>query len=429
VSRADAAVAALAGLLLFAAPATASDVVRVKLGSSLEHLIVGADGGAWVEIHRPAGQAIGRALPAGGFRTGGTEFAAAGSALGPDGQAWFRLGSRDYVRSDAAGNVTRVQLPEGPRLGRPMVTGRDGTLWNLTATGGRFAHVTPEGAVTYSGTRVPKCPGAAASNFSGMEGATDGAIWIIDQGCERLLRVTAAGTSVLARGHELEAIAPDAGGGMWFASADPWPPAGHVDAAGRLKPVELEDGAASDVAVAPDGSAWFSFDTCTLTRVTPAGEVATARAPIPAHELGFDAAGGLWLASHTRLVHVAPGEPAGPCDDRAPSLRITPGHDGGTISLKALRRGLRLALREPAVVEARGFASGDVSEDGLVGAPVVKRVMARAGSFRYRLPARLMRRIARRLAAGGRPGIGMYVAVTDAEGVQNVVQSTLRVRR
>jgi hypothetical protein len=111
------------------------------------------------------------------------------------------------------------------------------------------------------------------------------------------------------------------------------------------------------------------------------------------------------------------------------TLRISPGQDGGTISLKALRRGLRLAVGEPAVVEASGFAFGDDGEDALRGAPSVTRVMPRAGSFRYRLPAALLRRMARRLAAGDRPGIAMYVSVSDAEGVQNVVQSTLRVRR
>jgi hypothetical protein len=168
----------------------------------------------------------------------------------------------------------------------------------------------------------------------------DGAMWIVDQGCERLLRVTTTGTSAVARGQHVEAIAPDADGGMWFVAVPPSHEVGHVDAAGTVKRFEIEDAPATDVAVAPDGSAWFALDTCRLARVTLAGDVTMTPAPIPARRLGFDPAGGLWLASHTRLVHVAPGEPAGPCDDRAATLRISPGQDGGTISLKALRRGL-----------------------------------------------------------------------------------------
>jgi hypothetical protein len=45
------------------------------------------------------------------------------------------------------------------------------------------------------------------------------------------------------------------------------------------------------------------------------------------------------------------------------------------------------------------------------------------------VPASHLRRFARRLAEGKRPGIGVYVSVIDAEGVQNVIQSTLRVTR
>jgi streptogramin lyase len=427
VSRASVAIA-VAGLALFAAPARAADVTRVTLGSTIEDLVVGPDGGAWVEIYRPRGQAIGRALPGGGFRTSGSRYAATGSALGPDGQAWFKMGSRDYVRSDGAGGLTRVELPDGPALARPMATGPDGTLWNLTATGGRFAHVTPQGTASYTATRLPKCLDTDAEPlFMDVVRASDGAMWIFDVGCERVIRVTATEATVVPVANRLGSIAADAGGGIWFAPVDGAVVAGHVDAGGTVKRYLLADPGATDLAVAPDGSAWFTFGTCTLARVSPAGEVATVPAPVPAQRLGFDPVGGMWLASRTRLVHVVPGEPSGPCDDRAPSVRVTPAR--GKVSLKALRRGVRIAIGEPAAVEVSGYPFGDPDEDALRGAPVIKRVLTRAGSLRYRLPASVLHQIARRLATGHRPGLALYIKVSDAEGVENVVQVTLRAKR
>jgi hypothetical protein len=81
------------------------------------------------------------------------------------------VSSREYVRSDGTGNVTHLELPDGPRLNRLIATGPDGTLWNLTSTGGRFAHVTPQGAVTYSATGVPTCANSDSPIFMGLERA------------------------------------------------------------------------------------------------------------------------------------------------------------------------------------------------------------------------------------------------------------------
>ena len=428
MSRVRTIAAACTALALFAAPAHASDVARVKLGSTIEHLITGTDGGAWVEIDRPTGDAIGRALPGGGFRTAGLEDGPIASALGPDGQAWFRTDEREYVRSDGAGNLTTVgPLPDGPRLGRPIATGPDGTLWNLTPTGDRFAHVTPLGTVSYNASRVPACAPPDEPILIRMERAADGAMWIIDWGCERLLRVTATEAQVIEGFDEdPDAIAADATGGMWFSTDSPSAGVGHVDAAGTVTRFKLDDYAASDVAVAPDGSAWFALEACRLARVTMAGDVTMAPAPIPARELGFDPAGGLWLASNARLVHVAPGESFGPCDNRAATVRVSPSR---AVSVKALRRGLRIVVREPAALEVSGFPVDDAGGDPWAAAPFVSRVMPRAGALRYRVPAAHLRRFARRLAEGKRPEFGLLIAVTDAEGNRNVVQRRVRVTR
>ena len=68
----------------------------------------------------------------------------------------------------------------------------------------------------------------------------------------------------------------------------------------------------------------------------PGGEVTTAPAPIPARRIGFDPAGGMWLASAPRLVHVAPARRSG----RATSVRRRSASTAAaaTVSLRALRR-------------------------------------------------------------------------------------------
>src|SRR5262249_19581809 len=124
----------------------------------------------------------------------------------------------------------------------------------------------------------------------------------------------------------------DGAGGAWFADRVDGP-GGHVDAAGHVTSLSSGDGAFS-VAVAPDGAAWFASGTCRLTRATADGAVTTQRAPVAAHELAFDPAGGMWLAGRTRLVH---GTSATPCDDTPPRVRL---RAKGHVSLAQLRAGV-----------------------------------------------------------------------------------------
>ena len=115
------------------------EVGHVGLGSSLEALVAGPDGGAWVGVSRfvegldrgqdSSDDAIARATPDGRFQLTAIEGALslADGALGPDGQAWYQ-GGLSLHRSDAAGGVTRLEV-EQP-LGDVMATGPDGTLWS-----------------------------------------------------------------------------------------------------------------------------------------------------------------------------------------------------------------------------------------------------------------------------------------------------------
>ena len=190
-------------------------------------------------------------------------------------------------------------------------------------------------------------------------------------------------------------LAPDTSSGVWVIGESGAGLLAHVDAAGALTEARLPDDVVSprDVAVAPDGSAWFAFATCRLARITSASDVSTVPAPVPAAELGFDPAGTMWLASAARLVRVAPGESVpGGCDNRVPKVR-----------LRRVRGdlGFNATVREPAevVVSANYFDDSDGTLT--IGSDRVRRLRAaRGGTVRYPVPLRQRRRFRRDLAAG-----------------------------
>ena len=240
--------------------------------------------------------------------------------------------------------------------------------------------------------------------------AADGALWLADIGCNRVVRRSPAGAWMqISLGDDgPEALAADGAGGMWFTAGDT---VGHVDAGAAVTtldvPPELDN--AIDVAVAPDGSAWFATGGCGLLRAAPGGgpleRIAT---PVPANLLAFGPDGRLWAASRTRLVHVVLSAlDASECDDRSPALHY---RDGPQMTLERLRRGLRIAVREPAritVFALYGNQSRSYTSD-------IRS--ARGGARRYRLSASWLRRIARELAAGRKPLLDITYTATDDDG-------------
>ena len=405
-------VAVLGAVALLAAPAHARDVARVPLGSNIESLVAGPDGGAWVGISGPLRDSVGRALPGGGYRTSASEHRLAGGvALGPDGQAWFTA-SDLLVRADGAGSLSLT----GPFdaiddfFGPGVATGPDGTLWAIThAEAHRLVRISPQGTATAAPLRPEGC--TTQLPYEELVRAADGAVWAATVGCERLVRIAPDGRPSVFRtgGDAPERLAADAAGGVWYAASSIRGFGGHVDAAGRASRI-VSDERATDVAVAPDGGVWFALGRCAIARVNGA-QLETRPIPIPAHQLAFDRSGGVWLASRTRLVHAPLDGLAGPCDEAAPIPRVA-----RRISLAALRRGLRITVREPAIVSA--FAEVN-------GRSTVRRTRtirgARGGSFRLRLPARMLRRVAR----GDR--IGLYIRVEDRNGNHAVTQPRVRV--
>ena len=374
----------------------------MPFGSTIEQLVAGPDGGAWFSVStlREDRNAIGRVTPDGRFTTTAVRGPVADGALGPDGQAWFRGGRRELIRSDAAGAVTLVAIRA--TVSGPLATGPDGTLW--AQAGERMAHISPQGDATFNPFEVDECF-IGSGLLMALARASDGAMWASDQFCERLFRITDAGTTIApAIDLRPEEMAADATGGMWFAGAGD-SGVGHATAAGAVTRYRLPKLGGFDVAVAPDGSAWFATGTCTLARISPADHaISTTASPIPARRLAFDAAGALLLASPARLVRHTPGTPAGACDDRPPALRLSPGRDDGTVNIRALRRagGVRMTVREPAALAAIASLDGPDGPiiDERLATPIIRG--RKGGTGRYRFPASQLRRIERDVAAGKR---------------------------
>ena len=404
---------ALATSAMFAPAARADDVAQVRLGSEIQSLVAGPDGGAWIAIKRRNDYAIGRAGPSGGLRTTAVEEGLNGTAaLGPDGQAWFGEFLRGLVRVDANGTVT--QLGPFDSLREAIGTGPDGTLWSVTGDDPRITHVRPDGVETTTPLRLPSC--RIEPSFTDVQRASDGAMWIADIGCGVVLRIAPDGSRRaidLGIEESPDALAADPNGGMWFTERSALI-VGHIAADGTVTRARLAEsrGSATDVATAPDGSAWFAFGRCFLGRLAPGGAVTFMPAPIPAHKLAFDPAGGLWLASAARLVHNAP---AGTCDERPPSVRVS-----RIGSLAALRRGIRITVREPSYVTASAFYEFGPDIPTEVGRDL-NQSLPRGGTVTYRPPARVLRRFEQALARGDRPEMSFYVFATDREGNVGVV--------
>lgn len=382
-------------VLVLAAPARAADVARVGLGSQIDELVAGSDGGAWVRITRGPRSVVGRAGPDGRFVTNAAPEPLRALAIGPDGLAWLIGERRAILRSDTGGNLERVgAFPVDEPPPGDLAAGPDGTLWTPAHDGKAFGRVTREGVVSFTPFGAP-CAGSGAD---AVAPAPDGSVWFADFVCHRLVRAAPDGTwSAIPVGDATaELLAPDATGGAWYASGRS---IAHTGGARFVLPEEVE-AEVSGLAVGPDGAAWAATGLCRLVRVTAAGELTLVPAPIGARHIAFGP-NGRWLASGARLVD---GDTAtGACDDRGPDARVTPSR---RISLAALRRrGVRFTVREPAHLNL-DTRLGDERT----------RVLQRGGTLRY-IPSRArLRRVARRVADRGRTTVWYTLAATDRDG-------------
>ncbi|RKQ87520.1 hypothetical protein C8N24_5543 [Solirubrobacter pauli] len=399
-------------LLALAAPAHAADL-RVGLKSSVRQLIVGPDGGAWAHVSATRSSRVVRITPQGAQRSTRTS-AYVGGGLGPDGRAWL-LDGPDLLRIDGNGLATRTPVAAGYD---ELVTAPDGTAWVFDGENG--ARLAADGTAQPLDLAIPGCPKAYPH---GLTRAADGAIWFYASHCG-FVRVPPGGTpTVVANPDEAGTIlAPDAHGGIWF-SVHIGPGGGHVDTSGRVtllkRPGHL---GTRDVAVAPDGSAYYATGQCFLTRAAADGRVSRHPIAVPATLVDFDAAGGLWLATPSRVRHTTLDAPAAGCDDTPPTVRIVP-DPAKPVSLAALRRqgGFKLTVGEPFQVEAYVFdGPGDYSFGH-----VYTSVTARGGrTVRMALDVDELRDLARQRDEP----LALVGTVRDREGNEGGFEHELRLK-
>ncbi|MDA0184445.1 hypothetical protein OJ997_29340 [Solirubrobacter phytolaccae] len=399
--------------LALAAPAHAADSLRVGIKSSVNAVVPGPDGGAWVAVSAYPTSRVVRIAPDGRLRSTPLDYLSLGNGgvFGPDGQAWF-LGGTGITRVDAAGSASNI--PMDRVFASAFATGADGTVW---VSGETVRRVAVDGTVTSTPLAVPGC---AKFRASAITRAADGAMWLADPQCG-FVRVASGAAPVVVANPRLDAtkLVADLQGGVWFFSYDG--PGGHIDAAGRVTP--LERLRAYDVAVAADGSAYFATGKCFLERVSPAGAMTRVPTAVPSWHVAFDPAGGLWLASAARVQHTTLGAPAGGCDDKPPVVRITP-DPSKPVSLATLRRqrGFKLTVREAFAIEGVLIDSDADDSIGRVNKAVSGR---RGGTLRLPMSARAIRRVGQR--SGQR--IVLDAGFRDREGNFATVTYELRARR
>ena len=111
-----------------------------------------------------------------------------GFGFGPDGRLWVGGRTNMVYRADAAGALTEVGVAD-ERYSKSLVghvaTGPDGLAW-LPLGGRRLARMNVSGQFTLSPLGGPRC--SELSETRAIERASDGAMWIADASCHRLLR-------------------------------------------------------------------------------------------------------------------------------------------------------------------------------------------------------------------------------------------------
>ena len=176
-----------------------------------------------------------------------------------------------------------------------------------------------QGAVTLTTGAARVRPRRPSS--SGFERAADGAMWMADKGCNRLVRAHRRRGTRIALGRRRRGVAPDARGGMWFAAAPTR--VGHVDAGGTVRTLDARGARhAIDVAVAPDGSAWFAPGSCGLPRAAGRRGADGARAIARAGSSASSRTGGCGSRAARGSSTSCWRATAGQCDDRSPAVHL-----------------------------------------------------------------------------------------------------------
>ena len=265
--------------------------------------------------------------------------------------------SANCCRSDAAGALTRVRVPDDAQWAARHRPRRHALGAGLRPRADRARHARGDGD-------VPAVPDRGLLHrhrepAKALARASDGAMWAADDHCERVFRITDAGIdgSIPATGLEAEELAADATGGMWFAGAGLERRRAR-DRRGRGDAVHIWPDArrASTSRWPPTERLGGDRDVHAAARITPGGHaIARVASPVPARPARVRPRG--------RTAARQPGAARAACAGQPGGRRATTGrrHCGSPPAATTARSasgpcvargGLRMTVREPASVVA-----------------------------------------------------------------------------
>jgi streptogramin lyase len=415
------------------AVARAGYVVNLGLDKRINSLVVAPDGSAWIGIGALRGHAeIGHVAANGHFsavrvQTVSSQASGFGleAALAPGGEVWLDDFGGWLYRVAPGRAVVQVGPIHGEEIPGALAFGGDGTLWS-TLDVRNIVHVAEDGTQWSSPIAAPSCSSSFALS---MARATDGAMWIADDGCQRLLRVAPGGTtSVIGLGnaHGL-ALSPTLENGMWFGAANEGL-VGHVTAVGNVASFRALHAPNTGLATAPDGSAWYSSDLeCGVTHIAQDGEQQHFRAPLVPQRVAFGPDGSLWLASSRRVLHIdlAALRRRSSCDKKPPVIVERP-RLRGRIAWRSLSHGFTIHVDEPADIALASFfwVNGRPLRTHVSSDSPLKIARGRPWTVHVSLPAALVGLVGRYVNSGANVTMSVFINATDHEGNTNFAKGS-----
>jgi hypothetical protein len=262
-----------------------------------------------------------------------------------------------------------------------------------------------------------KAPGDTENCFvDSLAAAQDGTLWLGWFGCSYVLRLAPDGAiSPVAPLDDaaVDTLAIGTDGTVWGKASPLEPRLFKITPAGQVVDVGSPATAGSDLAAAPDGSAWLNDpESCSMLHL--AGTTTTSlRAPIAPVTSAVGPDGTLWLADRTQLMHLSPAEltSTAPCDTTNPEVSV-PGAAHDKVTLRALRRagGLRVRSSEAGTLSGYIRLVGTKRKVG-----VVDRAIGTNGAV-VTFSKATLDLLARRLAHGRRTRLDLQLTIIDNSG-------------
>jgi streptogramin lyase len=406
------------GVLLAAAePGGAAVVARLPAADGFSSLAATSTGAVWATRTEPGGKVgIGQLTPSGfAWRSVRTKLPELNEIHArPDGGIWALVGGNAAFRSNPDGTLTRVTVIPGAGsfLGTATVA-PDGAL-DVGVGASIIVRLGLDGTRT---VRHYKAPGDTENCIvDSLAAAQDGTLWLGWFGCSYVLRLAPDGgiSNVPALdGAAVDTLAVGTDGTVWGKASPLEPRLFKVTPAGQVVDVGSPATAGSDLAAAPDGTAWLNDpESCSMLHLT--GTTTTSlRAPIAPVASAVGPDGTLWLADRTQLLHLSPAEltSTAPCDTTDPKLSV-PGAAHDRITLRALRRagGLRVRSSEAGAVSGYVRLVGTRRKLG-----VVDRAIGTRGVV-VTFSKATLDLLARRLADGRRVRLELQLTIIDDSG-------------